>query len=58
LKLPSLDDLAARIPLDRDDLVRLLDAALEGLRAQPPDSFADDYLETRGELERLLSEAD
>lgn len=53
-KLPTLDQLAC---FPRAQLVRILDAALEGLRAQPPDSFTPDYEEMRGEVERLLSEA-
>lgn len=42
----------------RADLMRLLDAALEGLRAQPPDSCTEDYKEMKAEVERLLKEAD
>jgi DNA-binding transcriptional ArsR family regulator len=53
-KLPRLDQLGC---FPRAELLRLLDAALEGLRAQPPDEFAGDYMEMRGEVERLLSEA-
>lgn len=42
----------------RRELVRLLDAALEGMRAQPPDSHASDYREMRSEVKRLLREAE
>jgi len=41
----------------RPELKRILDAALEGMRAQSPHSYEPDHLEMRGELERLLREA-
>lgn len=53
-KLPRLAQLGC---FPRAELLRLLDAALEGLRAQPPDSYMDDLMEMRGEVERLLREA-
>jgi DNA-binding transcriptional ArsR family regulator len=53
-KLPPLSQLGC---FPRPELLRLLDAALEGLRAQPPDSYEGDYMEMRGEVERLLREA-
>ena len=54
-RLPRLDQLDC---FPRPELVRLLDAALEGLRVQPPDSYESDYMEMRGEVERLLREAE
>lgn len=54
MKLPRLDELGC---FPRPELVRVLDAALEGLRVNPPDSFTSDYLDMRGEVERLLREA-
>lgn len=53
-KLPTLAQLSC---FPRAQLVRILDAALEGLRAQPPDSFTPDYEVMRSEVERLLGEA-
>ena len=53
-KLPRLNRLDC---FPRAELVRLLDAALEGMRAKPQDSYALDYREMRGEVERLLREA-
>jgi magnesium chelatase family protein len=55
LRLPRFDQLAG---FPRPELVRLLEAALEGLRVQPPDSFEPDCMEMRGEVERLLREAE
>jgi hypothetical protein len=52
--LPRLDQLGC---FPHRELVRLLDVALEGMRAQPPDSYAPDYREMRREVERLLREA-
>lgn len=53
MRLPRLDQLGC---FPRLELLRLLDAALEGMRAQSPDSYAPDYLEMRREVERLLKE--
>lgn len=53
-RLPRLDQLDC---FPRPELVRLLEAAQEGLRAQPPDSYESDLMEMRAEVERLLREA-
>lgn len=53
-RIPRLDQLAC---FPRPELVRLLETALEGMRAQSPDSYPEDYMEMRGEVERLLTEA-
>jgi hypothetical protein len=53
-KLPTLAQLSC---FPRAQLVRILDAALEGLRAQPPDTFTEDYEVMVGEVKRLLGEA-
>ena len=56
MRLPPL----RRVPpcVDRRDLHRSLEAMLSGLRSDPPDAFAEDWEETREEVERLLAEVD
>jgi hypothetical protein len=54
MKLPHVAKLGT---IPSDDLLRLLEAALYGLRSDPPDSFTEDLEETKRELERVLVEA-
>lgn len=54
MKLPRLANVEA---IPRDDLLRLLEAALYGLRSDPPDSFTEDAEDTKRELERVLVQA-
>lgn len=52
-RLPRLSQLGC---FPRPELVRLLEAALDGMRAQRPDSYVFDHAEMRSEIERLLRE--
>lgn len=54
MKLPLLSEIPRSIA--PNDLHRGLEAALAGLRSDPPDAFAQDWEETMEEVERLLLE--